>query len=97
MSTSPTMDLAFLKSRLRGRNLKKLLKEKNVTKYMMAKDLNISKQAIINWAHGLTPSDRMAILAGRYLGLIEPIRAERQRIRRQINELKKQIKQLRKN
>ena len=96
MSTPPTMELGFLKSRLRGRNLKKLLKEKNVTKYGMAKDLNISKQAIINWTHGLMPSDKMAIRVGRYLGLFEPIRAERQRIRREISELKKQIKQLRK-
>ena len=33
--------------------LNKLLKENNITKYRLAKDLNVSKQAVLWWCDGI--------------------------------------------
>lgn len=91
----PTADLKLLKSRLIGSNFKNLLISKRLKKYRIAKDCGITYRTLLNWQKGIViPSDENAIIVGRYLGLIKPDKAERLRLKREIDELNERLQRL---
>jgi len=60
---------------LSGRNLIRTLKTAGVSKYRLAKDLNISYRITQYWAKGRRPSAAMAERVAAYLGIqVEPDR-----------------------
>ena len=54
---------------LSGRNLDIALKAAGVSKYRLAKDLNISYRIVQYWAKGRRPSPAMAERVAAYLGI----------------------------
>lgn len=65
-------DLALLKARLYGPNLKKTLASKKTNKYRLSKATGINYRTLCSWQRGdATPSDGLALLAGKWLGLID--------------------------
>jgi len=52
---------------LSGRNLKDALKKAKISKYRLAKDLNISYRIVQYWAKGRKPSHAMADKVATYL------------------------------
>jgi hypothetical protein len=88
-------DLVLLKQRLRGSNLKKLLLEKKVSKWRVAKDCGITYRTLLNWQKGFTePSDENAIIVGSYLGLIKPKEKEMFNLKAEFNTLKEKLERL---
>jgi transcriptional regulator with XRE-family HTH domain len=60
---------------LSGRNLDAALKTAGISKYRLAKDLNISYRIVQYWAKGRRPSRSMAERVAAYLGIqVEPDR-----------------------
>lgn len=90
-----TADLKLLKTRLRGSNLKKLVLEKGLSKYRIAKDCGITYRTLLNWQKEVVePSDENAITVGRYLGLIKPSKAEKYELKKAIDELNAKLQRL---
>ena len=90
-----SVDLRLLKSRLRGSNLKKLISEKGLSKYRVAKDCGITYRTLLNWQKEVVePSDDNAIIVGRYLGLISPTEAERFELKKEFDEFKVKLHRL---
>ena len=88
-------DLKILKSRLRGSNLKKLISEKGLSKYRVAKDCGITYRTLLNWQKEVVePSDDNAIIVGRYLGLIKPTEVEKHELKKEIDELNAKLQRL---
>jgi len=54
---------------LSGRNLDAALKTAGISKYRLAKDLNISYRIVQYWAKGRRPSSTMAKRVAAYLGI----------------------------
>lgn len=89
------VDLALIKPRLKGANLKRLLKSLSLTKWRVAKDCDITYRTLINWQTGkTTPSDELALRVARYLGLIKPQDDEIKDIRKQIESLQSKLDRL---
>jgi transcriptional regulator with XRE-family HTH domain len=79
--------LLLVKQQLTGANFRKLLKQKNITKYQLTKDTGISYQTFCMWqAEKNVPSDDLAELVGIHLGLIKS--------KDRIVQLKKEVKSL---
>lgn len=90
-----TADLKILKSRLGGSNLKKLISEKGISKYRIAKDCGITYRTLLNWEQEkVEPSDDNAIVVGRYLGLIKPTEAEKLTLKKEIDELNAKLQRI---
>lgn len=90
-----TADLKILKSRLRGSNLRKLISEKGLSKYRIAKDCGITYRTLLNWEQEkVEPSDDNAIVVGRYLGLIKPTEAEKLTLKKEIDELNAKLQRI---
>lgn len=90
-----SIDLKLLKNRLTGSNFKNLITLKGLPKYRIAKDCGITYRTLLNWQKGIVePSDDNAIIVGRYLGLIKITDAERQLLRKEINELHAKLRRL---
>ena len=88
-------DLRLLKSRLRGSNLKKIISEKGLSKYRVAKDCGLTYRTLLNWQKEVVePSDDNAIIVGRYLGLINPSEAEKHELKKEIDELNAKLQRL---
>jgi transcriptional regulator with XRE-family HTH domain len=95
MTSKHNRELILIKASLGGKNLKKLLRQKGMTITELAKGTKISRQTFYNWIKRIKePNDEISLQVARYLGLIEPVRAERERLRREIREFKNQIKKL---
>jgi len=89
------IDLTLIKNQLRGTNFKKLMKAKKVKKYGIAKGCGITYRTLCNWQTGKTePSDELAMIVARYLGLIKPKEAEILDIKRKQDELQERIDRL---
>jgi len=89
------IDLTLIKNQLRGANFKRLLKSKKVKKYGIAKDCGITYRTLCNWQTGKTePSDYLAMIVARYLGLIKPKEADILGIKKKQDELQKEIDRL---
>jgi len=90
-----TADLKILKSRLTGSNFKKLLIDKDLKKYRIARDCGLTYRTLLNWEQGkVEPSDDNAIVVGRYLGLIRPDEAERLKLQKEIDELNAKLQRI---
>jgi len=88
-------DLKLLKSRLSGSNLKKLISDKGLSKYRVAKDCGITYRTLLNWQKEIVePSDDNAIVVGRYLGLIKPTEAEKHKLKKEIDDLNARLQRL---
>ena len=95
MSKISTQTLIQLKSKLRGINLKRTLRDKNVTKWRIHKDCNIAYRTLNYWQKGtVEPSDELAIKVGVYLGLIKLEEGEKLNLMKQVEELKERIDRL---
>lgn len=95
MDLNSTEDLEILKNRLSGVSLRKILKEKNVTKYRLSKDLGISYQTIMNWINGAyKPREENVIRLAKYLGIVKPDRATILELKARAADLQKQIDRL---
>jgi len=95
MAIKTTSDLRLLKSQLRGSNLKKLLLQKNTTKYRVAKDCGINYRTLAYWQTGtVEPSDECAIIVGKYLGLINLDEVERLELKKEMDALNEKMKRL---
>lgn len=81
-----------LTSRLRGKNLARLIRERGVSRYRVAKDTGICYRTIQYWEAGRTPSLKMALILGRYFGLTET--AEKTELLQMAKELNARIKRL---
>jgi transcriptional regulator with XRE-family HTH domain len=68
-SLSQRVNEKSLKFRLSGRNLISLLKEKGISKWRLAKDLDISYRTVQYWAKGKLPSDENAEKVAAYLAI----------------------------
>lgn len=89
------IDLELLKRQLMGSNLKKLLSDKGLTKWRLAKDTGVTYHTILNWQKEFCkPSDENAKKAGKYLGLISPDEFTIADLKRKQEELNKEIKRL---
>ena len=89
------IDLDLLKRQLMGSNLKKLLSNKKLSKWRLAKDTGITYHTVLNWQKEFCrPSDENAIKAGKYLGLISPDESAIADLRRKQDELEKEIRRL---
>lgn len=87
--------LESIKNQLIGENFRRLLKDKDITKYKLCKELNISYRTIINWQNGsYFPSDENAIIVGQYLGLITAPETEIMAIRNLVHEINDRLKRL---
>ena len=89
--TNKNHDMEILKNRLSGHQLEKLLKQKAVKKYRLAKACGVTWRTVHNWVEGKRPSDENALVVGRYLGLVNVDEAER---KREIQELRERIQRL---
>ena len=88
-------DIEILKSSLCGANLRKLMRSKKTNKWRIHRDCHIAYQTLCNWQSGRTrPSERLAIRAGAYLGLIPPTEAELVKLKEQAAELQEKIERL---
>jgi len=88
-------DLRLLKSRLKGSNLKKLISDKGLSKYRIAKDCGLTYRTLLNWQKEVVePSDDNAIIVGRYLGLIKISDAERFELKKEFDEFKAKLQRL---
>jgi len=91
----PMVDLALIKPRLMGANLKRLLKSLSLTKWKVAKDCDITYRTLLNWQSGKTvPSDDLAERVAKYLGLIGSKEQEIMEIKKQMKELQDRIEKL---
>ena len=89
------MNLDILKARLKGSQFKKMLKKKNVSKYRLAKDLNISQRTLYYWQREtIEPSDELAVKVGRYLGLIGDRETEKLELKKELKALGERIQRL---
>ena len=86
------IDLDLLKRQLMGSNLKKLLSNKKLSKWRLAKDTGITYHTVLNWQKEFCrPSDENAIKAGKYLGLIKLNEVERFKLKEEIENLKAKL------
>jgi len=85
-------DLTFVKDHLQGIFLVRLLKKNGITKYRLHKETGISWQTLCSWhLRKAIPSDKLALIAGRRLGLIPDknyIRMLKTEITERIEEIK---------
>lgn len=89
------MELEKLKASLRGSQFKKILKEKNTSKYRISKDLNISQRTLYYWQKDMVqPSDKLAVEVGKYLGLIKADEATKIQMLKQLKEMKEKVERL---
>ena len=89
------IDLNLIKNQLQGSNFKKLLKNKKTNKYRIAKDCDVTYRTLCNWQAAKTkPSDELALIVARYLGLIKPKEAEILEIKRDQEKLQEKIDRL---
>lgn len=87
--------LSLIKNKLYGANLKKLLKEKRITKWRLAKDTGITYRSILNWQNESNyPSDENTIMVAKYLGLITPDETELLAIKNELYDLLDRIKRI---
>ena len=64
-------DLTFVKDHLQGIYLTRLLKKNGISKYRLHKETGISWQTLCLWhSRKAVPSDKLAEIVGRRLGLI---------------------------
>ena len=86
------MQLEKLKASLRGSQFKKILKEKETSKYRISKDLGISQRTLYYWQKDMVqPSDELAIKVGRHLGLIKPDDVTKIQMLKQLKEMKEKV------
>lgn len=91
-------DIELIKSQLVGTNLRHLLKDRDITKWRLAKDCGITYRTIINWQAGKTkPSDELALRAAEYLGILKKKDSEIIEIKKEVEELQKRLKLLMKS
>jgi hypothetical protein len=65
--------LAKIKKALMGEALLELLKERGLTRWGFARDIGVKYHTTYFWAKGVTPpSDKNAMKAALYLGLVDP-------------------------
>jgi transcriptional regulator with XRE-family HTH domain len=64
-----TLKTVRASTRLSGRNLDAALKTAGISRYRLAKDLNISYRIVQYWAKGRRPSAAMAERVAAYLGI----------------------------
>jgi len=89
-----TLKTVRLSTALSGRNLDEVLKRARVSKYRLAKDLNISYRIVQYWAKGRRPSAAMAERVAAYLGIqAEPDRMSAIEVRLARIEAKMGIKE----
>jgi transcriptional regulator with XRE-family HTH domain len=69
-----TLKIVRASTGLSGRNLDAALKTAGISRYRLAKDLNISYRIVQYWAKGRRPSAAMAERVAAYLGIqISPV------------------------
>ena len=89
------IDMEMVKNSLVGQSFRNLLKSKNVTKWAVARDCQISYRQLINWQNKSNrPSDESALKVGKYLGLIRPEQHEVETLKRQIQEMSDKINRI---
>lgn len=90
-----SIDLRLLKSRLTGSNLKKLISEKGLSKYRVAKDCGLTYRTLLNWQKEVVnPSDDNIIIVARYLGLIKLSDVEKHELKKEMDELNAKFQRL---
>jgi transcriptional regulator with XRE-family HTH domain len=88
----PTKIDKSLQGQIRGSNLARLIKERGISRYRVAKDTGICYRTIQYWEAGRTPSMKMAVKLARYFGLMET--AEKAELLQMAKDLNARIKRL---
>lgn len=95
MTKEATIDLTLLRNALSGANLTKLLAEKKLTKYRVAKALGVHWDTVHDWTKNVyRPSPQNAILLGRYLGLVKLEEADLLKLQKKIADLQNEFMRL---
>ena len=89
---APDIDKARkgLQRLLSGKSLSKLLKERGITRYKLAKETGISYRTLQYWEEGRNPSIILALKVGKYFGLTEEV--DKEELKRQLDELNERCK-----
>jgi|WetSurSiteA1Bulk_404760.scaffolds.fasta_scaffold00047_3 hypothetical protein len=95
MADQRAAELELLRNRLCGRNLKKTLSAKGISKYRISKDCSISYRSLCYWQKGFwRPSDKNVLIIARYLGLISPDQKELFELSEKLKALQQTIERI---